>query len=476
MGMQLLHVCRRPLRFVMEAGLLLGIGCGVMLSTISAAETQDASAGTALTEQSSPVDWNRQISFEDRSLRIMKLKTMQDAMRSASRMYATHPLARYPDGEKTLGNAIEAIALTAVTYALNDPESPAIVWSANAAHSYGKKVVRGTGYGVDNPDNFYRMMSVDGAKRYEIRGYRNQPGPAMELFMLYENLPGMAGMNPEGAKVLAALTVDKLKVDADGRFVISIDSEPANGRPNHIQIPDTGRDLHLIVRDTLSDWSTEIPNPLRIVRIGSGTPTAPPSDQELAVRAADILGKIVPFWLQYFDQRTFDRPANQTKPLWGRAGGWGYASGGWFDLKADEALVITLTSMGARYLGFQLSDLWGVAPEYTRHTSSLTHKQARPNPDGTYTYVISSKDPGVWNWLDTVGQQAGIFAIRWQGVAINEAEARSAIRESKVVKLGDLNVALGDGNRRVDRKERLIQQKQRAAEYAKRLLGMPNQN
>lgn len=443
-------------------------------SSAAAANAQGAtSAASELSASATPIDWDRQIAFEDQALRVMKLKPMQDAIRSAAKIYAEHPLASYPDGRRTLRNAVEAIALSAINYAQNDPESPVIVWSANAAHRYGKKAVRGSGYGVDNPDNFYRMLSIDGSKRYEIRGYRKPFGPAAEVFLLYETIPGTAGMNREGAKVLAALTLDAIQVDADGRFTVFVDSDSGAGKTNHLQTPAGANDLLMIIRDTLVDWGAEAPNPLRIVRTDQAPSQPARSDEEIAIQAANILAKIVPFWLQYFDNGSFKFAANTTKPLWGRAGGWGYASGGWFNLKDDEAMVVTLSSMGARYLGFQLSDVWGVAPEYIRHTSSLNSMQARRNADGTYTYVISAKDPGVWNWLDTVGLKTGLFAIRWQGLSESEVETRLAVRESKVVKLRDLQRALPEGVKKIDRQERLAQQKERERGYGRRLDGMP---
>ena len=40
--------------------------------------------------------------------------------------------------------------------------------------------------------------------------------------------------------------------------------------------------------------------------------------------------------------------------------------------------------------------------------------QARPNPDGTYTIVISPTDPKVWNWVSTGGLNQGTISIRFQ--------------------------------------------------------------
>src|SRR3546814_18421864 len=58
---------------------------------------------------------------------------------------------------------------------------------------------------------------------------------------------------------------------------------------------------------------------------------------------------------------------------------------------------------GADYIGFQITDPWTLRPETVLRISSLNKTQAKPNPDGSYTYVIALQDPGVANWIDTAG-------------------------------------------------------------------------
>ena len=47
----------------------------------------------------------------------------------------------------------------------------------------------------------------------------------------------------------------------------------------------------------------------------------------------------------------------------GRVGGWGFVAGLRYDLKADEALVVTTHNGGSRYTGFQLNDPWMIPPD-----------------------------------------------------------------------------------------------------------------
>ena len=62
------------------------------------------------------------------------------------------------------------------------------------------------------------------------------------------------------------LTAHDLVRNADGSFTITVDSTPADGRPNHLQLPS---DATLIAaRNTLSDWNTQVPIGLSIERVG----------------------------------------------------------------------------------------------------------------------------------------------------------------------------------------------------------------
>ena len=64
-----------------------------------------------------------------------------------------------------------------------------------------------------------------------------------------------------------------------------------------------------------------------------------------------------------------------------REGGrWGLSSSGHFQLADDEALVLTLDPIGAKYLAVQLASGWLGSLDYLHHTASLNLSQAKPNP------------------------------------------------------------------------------------------------
>ena len=68
-----------------------------------------------------------------------------------------------------------------------------------------------------------------------------------------DSIPGVLGIGEQ----LALLMDRDMTFAADGSFTITIDSDPADGRPNHIQSTPAAKVL--FIRDTLSDWATSDP-------------------------------------------------------------------------------------------------------------------------------------------------------------------------------------------------------------------------
>jgi hypothetical protein len=128
-----------------------------------------------------------------------------------------------------------------------------------------------------------------------------------------------------------------------------------------------------------------------------------------------------------------------------------------------------LSPLGAAYLGFQVADPWGIALDYVDRNGSLNQNQAKPNADGSYTYVISPRDPGVYNWIDTAGLTSGTYTLRWQALPKAVASAAEGVRSSAVVKMGMLQSLLPVGTVFVTPEQRKMQLVQRAASYGRRL-------
>jgi hypothetical protein len=136
-----------------------------------------------------------------------------------------------------------------------------------------------------------------------------------------------------------------------------------------------------------------------------------------------------------------------------------------FDLAPNQALVITTNLAGAAYFGIPVQNIWTVSADYWDHQTSLTNAQALPNPDGTYTFVVSSRDPGVYNWVDTTGLQQGTMVLRWQGVPVGNVPSVSG----QVVDLSNLSSVLPAGTVFVTPAQRAAQLAQREAGFEGRV-------
>ncbi len=280
--------------------------------------------------------------------------------------------------------------------------------------------------GLVNPDNLYESARIRPGAEYIVRGTRGTTADV--VFQVYEGSPGVKG----SLKGLSTLSADKLEVTEDGRFEIRVGPTPSDG--NWLDSGETGG--LLLVRWSHSDWETERAGRLEIVRVGGeGEPRPSPHVADVAerIRAA---GAAVPdagqFWLDFVDRiRLFSGDNDVMAPR--ETGGQGLegqvsAMGRW-RLEDDEALVLTVPKAQARYQGVQLGNFWFDALDWAGRQTSLSGGQARLGGDGRYHYVISARDPGVPNWLDTTGLPEGLFFIRFQGLEgeIPEAENPRAL-------------------------------------------------
>lgn len=406
------------------------------------------------------------------ALRIYKSAALQAQLKKAKAQFAQSPLAEAPDAKATIDRASEALALSAAYYAANsDSARPFIFWGTNAAHRWMGHSVPSSGYGLDAPDNIYRSATFDGAGRYVVRGTVHGPGPAQQTFVVYRGLPGVTRtMNAEGhMDEIAGIASDNIVRDAGGNFVITIDAEPANGRTNHLQVPRELSGMHLMIRDSLADWERELPVELTIERLDMPSPApSPRSQDEMVATAVHALSGNVPFWLNWFESYVYAKPLNQIPQPWKRVQGWGMTQQGRFSFAQDEAWLITLDPLGAKFFDMQISDPWTKAVEYVSRTGSFNASQALANADGTITMVAAPRDPGLHNWLDTGGLTSGTFQARWQSMPAGHT-GQGAVREARVVKLRDLPGLLPPGTRFVTPKERAAQLSARKKSYANRL-------
>jgi hypothetical protein len=410
---------------------------------------------------SNPLATADQAAVESLALQLIEVPEVRAVREQARALLLGDQACGSPDGRKGLDRALDQWVLAvAMRIANDDSDPPKIIWNVdNTPRSWFGHTYLGAAVAVDNPDNINRDMLLEGARSYVLTGQLGSQ-PTQFTLTLETQLPRHEGIG----RHLAALNSQQLVSNVDGSFTVTIDAGAADGRANHLQSA-PGR-LYLFARDSLSDWR-QTATALQLECVAGAAGMAPAAQSVLRSRLVDALPSFVDYWRSFKNTFLgFPAPNALSAPV-GRPGGWGYLVGGRFELSGEMALVITTCDGGAAYTGFQVTDPWTIAPDPIYHTSSLNKAQAAPNPDGTYTYVMSLGDPGVHNWIDTVGLHAGWMLLRWQGVP-TETVATSLVREMQCVQLRDLAAALPAGVPMATLETRRKQVQRRSAEHALR--------
>ncbi len=61
--------------------------------------------------------------------------------------------------------------------------------------------------------------------------------------------------------------------------------------------------------------------------------------------------------------------------------------------------------------------MWYISLDYVNHQTSLNVAQSQVDPDDHIRLVVCERNPGVANWIATVGHLRGYLQFRWQRVS-----------------------------------------------------------
>ena len=124
---------------------------------------------------------------------------------------------------------------------------------------------------------------------------------------------------------------------------------------------------------------------------------------------------------------------------------------GAYELDDDEALITEVkVPKSYRYWSIILTNDIYETTDWYNNQASLNDKQGIVDTDGVFRTVISARDPGVHNWLDTSGYASGAIQGRWF-----EASEKP-MPTIKKVKLADVSQHLPSDTKRVSPQERAI--------------------
>ena len=358
--------------------------------------------------------------------------------------------------------AIEEFNHNFVVRAVNcDGAHPKIVRNDQPPHRWFGHDMIGARWGGGSPNFTYRVIPIWHGYRYEVRGWATCDAPATFTFTLMPNMPVVTTVD----------LLDSLDVmfEPDGSFVVTIDAEPHDGQPNHLQTKPG--EMHLLIRDAVCDWVAQTPYALK-VRVLDGPDRKPLDvDEKVGECVKQMLESV--YYGYYCTQTGYAVPPNHIRgpassglsggmpPQWGAKGN--------LVLEEDEALIATANNAGASFRDTQLCDMFFRARDYWESVTSLNSTQMAPDEDGQFTYVVAHRDPGVHNWLDTGGRRRSIYGHRWQAFSRTGPTDTPRIA-TRVVKFDDLDRELPAGVARIDATGRKTQIARRTEGFNRRFV------
>lgn len=363
------------------------------------------------------------------------------ALAEAGDRLAGEMTSRGLESSEVLETMLGALMDTYLTQIGSDPARPAFL----PCTGYFQRL------GSPNPDTVYRRAPVDPAGTYRLTGTR---GAAREVTIMPFTAT-MRGGVPFDLSTLAQ--------GPDGSFELIVSAvRPEGYEGDWWQLqPDTAS---LWLREVSARWGHESPAEVAVVRL-DGPPyrrmTAAEMDARLGNLAARVEG-IVAYGMKHADGLAEQGFVNRFRETdYSQSGAMPLQSyhEALFDLAEGECLLVEARlPADCAYFSWSLTDRMLVTLDWMNAQSSLNSAQAVLDPDGVLRVVVSPADPGVANWMDTLGFRQGVLQCRSAGSAI--APEMSAT----VLPLAHLGERLPAGTARIGPDERLaaLRERQRA--------------
>jgi Protein of unknown function (DUF1214) len=316
-----------------------------------------------------------------------------------------------------------------------------------------------------NADTIYKSCLIERGGSYLLKGDR---GTARMMIM--------AQMGPDTLRtgkhhpVLDQGNFDALQIDNEGNFEVVISPE----RPGDYKgdwWPLNGSCEKFMIRIVSCDWGVEREPRFGIARLDVDKAKGRPSVvalhhafEEMPGIAA-VCALAFPTHVQELrDQgflnalKVFD--VSQMSGLQGQS----YYEGA-YELADDEALITEVKIPESyKYWSIILTNELYETTDWCNNQSSLNDTQGIVDSDGIFRTVISARDPGVHNWLDTAGYKSGAVQGRWFGAT---ATPNPNMRK---VKLVDVMGQLPAGTKRVSPDERAVALRNRRIAAQKRVI------
>lgn len=262
-------------------------------------------------------------------------------------------------------------------------------------------------WGLDCPDCAYRTTAIRGDLNYRITG-----NVGTVRYLSFQINEGMANHGN--------IRNDQLDCDADGNFELWIGPDEHTG--NWLATP-VGTDT-IISRQFFADWDNERRAEFEIELV---SPAPADTGAELLIATPDRVARqlaAIGTWLEAnfeffsdieaqgqvdlhnaFDDATVKSEMGGAQE---NINAWGH-----YDLGPDEALIVEVKPAPAVYWSLHAGNFFWESLDYAARHTSLNNHQAVLDDDGVFRAVIAHRDPGVPNWIDTLGHTRGPLLFRW---------------------------------------------------------------
>lgn len=274
--------------------------------------------------------------------------------------------------------------------------------------------------GQPNADTVYRTAKITPGGTYRIRGNRGSI-PIARIAQVGPRTPGKVDAN--GMAVLGAprivFDINALHADPQGNFdVVASPARPAGYAGDWWQLqPDTNA---LMMRFVSSDWAKERDPTISIERLDQPVQRPRPAAATLEARLRAMPDDVTFSAMMFLDHVARLQAQGYVNKLKifdvSQAGGLSgqFYYEGAYDLKPDEALIIEAkVPAKCTYHSVILTNELYETTDWYNNQASLNDAQSSVDPDGILRVVVSAKDPGVQNWLDTSGYPTGVIQGRW---------------------------------------------------------------
>lgn len=356
---------------------------------------------------------------------VESLRTLPDRMLAR----LPEPMRNDPQMQQEVARlALEALASQTLDALAGDGDAPQFVPSLGQMLNVGQP----------NADTIYRSANITPGGSYRLRGQRGN----VTLAIIQQVLPP----TDPSRGAAAQLDLSTLQVDAQGRYDVLVSpTRPAGHTGDWWELKPSATGL--MIRMVSSDWSREADPTISIERVDKPVarprPPAALLEQRLRTlpRKIDFIAQLFVDHVEKLRQEGFVNELKVFNPPFSTLQGQFYYEGT-YDLKGDEALIVEsdIPAKCAYRSLILTNEIYETTDWYNNH-SSLNGAQAGPDPDGKLRIVVSARDPGVKNWLDTAGYPTGVIQGRWVGCDTRPIPTVRKVKVADVLKAMPKGVA-----------------------------------